>query len=1055
MRISTKFLIFPLLLLAAGSLRAQVAMSAMTVEQYVQDVLLGSGIQATNITFTGCPDQVGYLQNGNSVGLGLESGIVLASDLASNITPFPAEDGFLDTFVCPTSGGDPDLFTIANSVPPLIGQNFTVNSINEQAILEFDFVPTGDTLRFRYVFASVEYNGWENSQYNDVFAFFLSGPDITGPYDAPAGFPGGAINIAVVPGSDPALPITISSVNADMNSDYYIDNFDSEGIDARGFTVVLEAVSEVTCGETYHIKLAIADGSDSGLTSYVLLEEGSFSSNAVVDVSLNLNVGGPNATTLYEDCGEAELVFTRAPVSNMEVEDMVVIEWAGTAQMGIDYTEMPDTIIFPIGVNQISFSIDAFVDNITEGEELVTMNILNLGACNGSGLVSNFEFFLNDFPDPLQVDGVNHEICNGVTIALEPVITGGYGNFHYSWSTGQTTPSIDVSPTVDATYFLTVSDTCGMPSDDGQFLVTVLQFPPLEVSITSGDLLLNCNESVDIFADATGGDGAYTFVWTNEDGMNLGGWGNSLFYGSWNGEGEIRVTVTDGCGITALDIVTVELNVPDLIVTAPVNVAANCNVPYTVTVNTSGGEAPYNYSWTLNGTPDWWAFGNTYTFTANQPGLLEVMVGDNCGQVETVEIPFTINSPPVSFDLPGQMIGTCSTVFNIQPANITGSGGYTYLWEVGDGQISSGVNLVTTFPQSTVVGLTITDACSASAQNFVNIVIENPAIILDLGPDIYASCVDETSIIPTISGGSGGFVYTWSVADTLFAATPAIQLQSYATVPVRLEITDNCGSMALDQLTYFIPDIPITFMTSPDTAICRGGLANVFAIAFGGEGGFEYDWVGSSLDTTHLTFRDIYASQNFLVKATDICGKFTTTTVSVVVAPVEAIFTSQEIDTDKYRFTDQSIANDDDLTYTWTIDYEFISDLPEFEHRFDGLGPHVVGLTVENSIGCTDSDEKIIQSAPLVYIPTAFTPNGDGINDAFFIKGGSIRSFNFRVFNRWGDVVFESTDPEKPWIGDFKSGEHYGVNEVYNYTLRAIGFKNEVVEKTGTIQIIR
>ncbi len=1028
-------------------------MQSMTVEQYVQDVLLGSGIQASNITFNGCVDQIGYLQNGNSINLGLESGIVLASDHAFNI--MPGSGNFLDATVCPTSGGDPDLLSIANSVPPLIGQSFTVSSINEQAILEFDFVPTGDTLRFRYVFASVEYNGWENTTYNDIFSFFLSGPGITGPYASPAGFPGGAINIAGVPNSDPPLPITISSVNGTLNEEYYIDNPNSEGINARGYTVVLEAVSEVVCGETYHIKLAIADGSDTGLASYVLLEEGSFSSNAVVDVALSLNVGGPDAEVLFEDCGEATLVFTRAPVSNLEVEDMVIIDWAGTAQMGVDYTAMPDTLIFPPGVNSLSFSIDAFLDGITEGTETVEMNILNLGACNGSGLVSNFDFFIKDLPDPLVVEGYNESICNGVTLELEPIITGGYGNYQYSWSTGAVTPTLTVSPTADVSYNVIVSDTCGMPSDDGTFLITVLQFPPLQVEITNGDILLNCNDFVDIFANAQGGDGVYEYEWTDENGNNLFGWGNSLFYGSWNGEGQVNVTVTDGCGLTASDVVNVELNVPDLIVTVPASIEVTCNTPYVFTVNPTGGEQPYNYSWQLNGQFDWNIWGNSYTLNVNEPGELTVFVGDACGQNQEFDIPFVIVSPPVTFDLPAEVVGNCSTIFNVQPTNITGSGGYAYSWSANGTVLSTAPVLNNNFTQNTALSLTITDACSQSGQGSTQIILENPAINLSLGGDINASCIDNTSISPTITGGSGGFEYIWMVADTVHSEQVSIELQSFETIPVSLTVTDNCGTMAYDEISYIIPDVPITFVQHPDTTVCPGSDVNLFAIASGGEGGFEYQWTGTGLDSTHVRYNNLYTSLPASITATDICGKSNSTVINVIVAPVEAIFASQEVDEDRYLFTDYSTSVAEPNYLEWFINGELVSADTEFEYQFDGLGSNLVLLRATNQIGCWDTTSTVIFSEPLVYIPTAFTPNGDGINDAFFVKGGSIREFEFRVFDRWGNVVFESRDPETPWLGDFQSGDYYVTTGIYNYTLKVKGFKNEALEKAGTIQIVR
>ena len=105
--------------------------------------------------------------------------------------------------------GEPDLLQVANSVPPMIGQSFNVSSVNDVCILEFDFQPSGDFVSFNYVFGSDEYLTWVNSAYNDIFAFFLSGPGISGPYASPAGFPDGAVNIAQVPESIRHFPLRL------------------------------------------------------------------------------------------------------------------------------------------------------------------------------------------------------------------------------------------------------------------------------------------------------------------------------------------------------------------------------------------------------------------------------------------------------------------------------------------------------------------------------------------------------------------------------------------------------------------------------------------------------------------------------------------------------------------------------------------------------------------------------------------------------------------------------------------------------------------------------
>ena len=107
--------------------RAQLVVDSLSIQEYVQDVLLGSGIQATNITYTGCFEQIGYMHEGASAGLGLDGGVVLSSDHSHNIE-VPSPNNWLGQNGCTTVSGEPDLLSIANSVPGLIGQSFSVNS---------------------------------------------------------------------------------------------------------------------------------------------------------------------------------------------------------------------------------------------------------------------------------------------------------------------------------------------------------------------------------------------------------------------------------------------------------------------------------------------------------------------------------------------------------------------------------------------------------------------------------------------------------------------------------------------------------------------------------------------------------------------------------------------------------------------------------------------------------------------------------------------------------------------------------------------------------------
>jgi len=124
------------------------------------------------------------------------------------------------------------------------------------------------------VFGSEEYLEWVGGGFNDVFGFFISGPGITGT------FSGGSANIALVPST--TIPISIDTVNNVSNSAYYVNNgtgatpLVNGTIQYDGFTTVIHALANVQCGQTYHIKLAIANVGDNSYDSAVFLEANSF-----------------------------------------------------------------------------------------------------------------------------------------------------------------------------------------------------------------------------------------------------------------------------------------------------------------------------------------------------------------------------------------------------------------------------------------------------------------------------------------------------------------------------------------------------------------------------------------------------------------------------------------------------------------------------------------------------------------------------------------------------------------------------------------------------------
>jgi len=1027
----------------------------------INDILLGAGVEAFNIQLTGVPEQIGYLQGANGTAFPIDGGVVLSTGTADEM--ICGSDWNFFTGV----SGNADLLSVANSVPPLIGQNFTVTSVNDVCILEFDFVATGDSIRFSYVFGSDEWNGFINTTYNDVFAFFLAGPGITGPYSAPAGFPGGSKNLAVVPNSNPPLPITISSVHsgtdflAPLNAEYHISNTTPQVpfnetdpfICINGFTVVLSAEDQLICGETYHIKLAIADGTDTALSSWVVLEEGSFESNSVVEVDLFIDVGLPGVETLYEDCGTAFLTFTRPPESNLDLQEMIIIEYSGTAVNGVDYTLLPDTIIFEPGVESIVFELIAFQDGIEEGTETVIFEILNLAACNGNGLTSYFTFFIADEPEPLVVTDYEIEMCEGAGIDLTALISGGYGNFSYQWSTGETTPTINVNPPVTQEYNVIVSDTCGMPDDDGNITVTLLQFPPLEVSINQGDLTLGCNESILISASASGGDGDYTWSWTNQNGVAFNTFGSTLFYNTQQGATQINATVTDGCGFVETATINVTLNVPELDVVLPESVTALCGEQFTISPTIAGGQAPYSHQW-FNGNT-WLSWNQNYTSSSNSNETFTYQITDFCGQTAFFDVDLIIESPDVFITLPETITGPCTEVFNLNPQIDGGSGGFQYTWTANGEFHANTLNATWQSFEDATLQLSVIDQCGATDQFEVSVFIVNPPVTLDIGPDLFASCLDNTEIGVEIVSGSNQYTYEWFVADTAYATSPTIVVQSFATIPVGVIVTDGCGSSAYDELMYEIPDIPLVLTLSPDTAICAGTSITISALAEGGEEGFFYTWpnLGGSGTDQYIS---PYQSNSYPVTATDICGESISGSIFVDVQYLFSNFTVSSTDVDnQYQFFASPSPSCPGCEYLWDFGDGSFSDEPNPIHTFDGLSDYTVSLQVTNDIGCTNTAFTLINGPVILYIPNAFTPNNDGINDVFRVEGNGIARYEIVIFNRWGEKVFESNDIEEVWDGSHNGGSHYVQNEIYQYVIKVKGFDTDAFERSGHISVMR
>ncbi len=316
-------------LFAHGAASQTAIDTTLTPEYLVKKILLGNGVLVGEVKFTGPKHAIAYYQHPQKT-LGIDSGLVLTSghvQLIHGPNKSPRSGWASNT------AGDPDLDAIAR------GKTY------DGAVLEFDFVTASENLNFRYVFASEEYQEYVGSKFNDVFAFFLDGPNAD------------HVNLARLP--DNRTPITVNTVNNERNSKFYIDNtyfnttdpfvwdvrnrkviknkhymeeeqippFDTQ---FDGFTAVLEAHYQVIPNEVYHIKIAIADVADGILDSGVFLEGGSFRSFGEQIVRLDNHF---KAVKLPEVPQETEIV----PIPLNEVEPLAVEETVHTGIVHFDF----------------------------------------------------------------------------------------------------------------------------------------------------------------------------------------------------------------------------------------------------------------------------------------------------------------------------------------------------------------------------------------------------------------------------------------------------------------------------------------------------------------------------------------------------------------------------------------------------------------------------------------------------------------------------------------------------------------------------------------------
>jgi len=388
----------------------------------VQNFLLGEGVELVSVNFTGNNNALGYF-SGGAGSIGFEDGIVLSSGNVGQL-------GNPAAFFASTNWG------ITTPYPDLAA--LTTGNIRDLALLEFTFIPYGDTLSFDWILGSEEYPSWIGSAYNDVFGFFLSGPGITGP------FIGGGVNLALLPNGNTA---TINNVFS--NPSFFTNNIGGPPPAFNGYSNSFQAFAIVQPCQQYTIRLAVSDVTDHILDTGVFLRRGSFEVKGIIT-----DIETPNFdNAIAAGCEPAFITFCLEEAPDEEY--LLSISVGGTAIPGYHYSPLPQVIWIEADSFCTDIEIFAYSDVI---DTILTIELyIPINPC----VIDTFEIKL--IPNPLVPPPPMGDtiICPGDPVSLNatvPIDLPEPETFYKYDSMPILSPGSGGPPTPAQTSFLVVED---------------------------------------------------------------------------------------------------------------------------------------------------------------------------------------------------------------------------------------------------------------------------------------------------------------------------------------------------------------------------------------------------------------------------------------------------------------------------------------------------------------------------------------------------------------------------------------------------------------------
>lgn len=821
--------------------------------------------------------------------------------------------------------------------------------------------------------------------------------------------------------------------------------------------------AQVDCDQVFNFNVAytenICEGSTGSAQVNIINGSGSYTyewSTNEISVGIALPTAGSYAVTVTDminNCTSSQnFVAVTVPNVNVEIVKTDIKcygENNGTATANIITGTGPFTYNWSTTLHTETIS------NLLQGTYSVTVTDAN--RCTG--------YATTTIAEPTRFSytiSANTGMCYGDHTTINVNAVGGTQPYRYIWNdTGEGSADRDVSPEETTIYTVTVLDANGCTNAPQSTRVTISQ--PINIDVTKNDVTCHgtCNGNAQLAI--SGGIGPFQYSWTNGATVL-----NDLCPGYYS------LSITDVYGCTGAS--TFAITEPDTMYVSTISNHATCfgYADGYIEASVSGGVPftegePYLYLWD-NGMNV-----NAGTTTA---GYHTVTVTDANGCIATSTI-FVAQPEAVYVTNPSPNGGTvCLGETFTSSVNATGGQGpYTFSWTSGD-FAWYGPDFVATPTETTTYTLRVTDVngCTAAPKQ-ITVSVNPPITITSVTQDTSEICPgDRVRVEVQAEGGNGG-PYRIEVAGIGIVNSP-FYIYPDKTGYYAITVNDVCGSPSdTDSVYVKVHDAPIAGFYSDKAASCPPGTFKFFEVSE--DEGQSYYWnFGNERFSTDKNPTQLFEETGVYDVSLTVTSSFGCSITKVrnnMITVYENPRAEFSVDPDATTLlnTDIKFINHSEggSTFLWNFGDEnssiWSNDVQI--HTYTKPGTYVAMLVAKSEYQCVDTAYKkvIINDVYTFYAPTAFSPNGDGLNDLFYVTGSGINSedFTLRVYNRWGERMFETFvfDKENPenmaWDGsndgDVKLGDKIATTGPYNWVCTFVDFTGKPHEKKGTVFIVK